>query len=236
VGFASIHLFHIIGWYFVCYGLNKYLPQNGRYFAVHTVVNLIVTYFTFSNTLWMLTTPFCKVLDHFMIVSTNDISVFYSPMMEPVYLVFSLHIFHIHHYFRKMHVIEWVHHLVMMIGVGLPTLLYIESIAIAPIHGILFFVCGLPGAMDYGILVGVKYDVISAMSEKWYNLIINISLRSPGLLFILTFILQYIYVASGLELFFLWVIIFCTFWNAQYFLYVSIASYFKKMLQEYVRK
>ena len=44
-----------------------------------------------------------------------------------------------------------------------------------------FFICGLPGGMDYVMLAMVKHGLLDAMAEKRYNARINVWLRAPGL-------------------------------------------------------
>ena len=45
-----------------------------------------------------------------------------------------------------------------------------------------FFVCGLPGGLDYCMLAAVKLGLMTSMTEKRWNARINVWMRSPGLL------------------------------------------------------
>ena len=47
---------------------------------------------------------------------------------------------------------------------------------------IAFFMCGLPGGLDYLMLTLVKHDIILNTTEKEWNSRINVWIRSPGLL------------------------------------------------------
>ena len=43
-----------------------------------------------------------------------------------------------------------------------------------------FFICGLPGGLNYAALVGVKEGWLSALSQKRFDAWINACLRAPG--------------------------------------------------------
>jgi len=47
---------------------------------------------------------------------------------------------------------------------------------------IAFFMCGLPGGLDYLMLTLVKQELMSPLTEKAWNSRINVWIRSPGLL------------------------------------------------------
>lgn len=73
---------------------------------------------------------------------------------------------------------DLVHHLVS--GIGVP------AIGVCMPFGRLlslvnFFMCGVPGGVDYALLVAVKYGVIGRMREKRVNRMLNLVLRMPGM-------------------------------------------------------
>ena len=45
-----------------------------------------------------------------------------------------------------------------------------------------FFGCGLPGAINYGLLTAVKYDKLDKLTEKKVSAYLNNFLRMPGLI------------------------------------------------------
>jgi hypothetical protein len=51
------------------------------------------------------------------------------------------------------------------------------------VNTLLFFVTGLPGALDYALLAAVKEGKFEALLEKRINSNINVWLRMPGLVF-----------------------------------------------------
>ena len=45
-----------------------------------------------------------------------------------------------------------------------------------------FFVCGLPGGVDYALLAAVKAKIIPVITEKRINLWLQVGIRWPGML------------------------------------------------------
>ena len=83
------------------------------------------------------------------------------------------------------------------------------------------FVCGLPGFLDYILLIGVKEKLIESSTEKKYNSKINLWIRSPFL--IGTVILSWIQInlQTNIKNYILVIRLLCMFiqyWNSQYFL------------------
>lgn len=52
-----------------------------------------------------------------------------------------------------------------------------------------FFICGLPGAIDYFLLGLVKIERINRLTEKRINNALNLWLRGPGLTLVFAFAL-----------------------------------------------
>ena len=75
---------------------------------------------------------------------------------------------------------DWVHHL-LFAGIICPIGLFFEPGPVQNTVG--FFICGLPGGLDYLMLALVKLRRMDRYAEKRINSRINVWLRSPGLLF-----------------------------------------------------
>eukprot|EP01102_Stenamoeba_stenopodia_P007982 TRINITY_DN2258_c0_g1_i6.p1 TRINITY_DN2258_c0_g1~~TRINITY_DN2258_c0_g1_i6.p1 ORF type:complete len:277 (+),score=37.00 TRINITY_DN2258_c0_g1_i6:191-1021(+) len=90
--------------------------------------------------------------------------------------ILALHLFHIA-FFRPLPMVDWIHHGVMII-VMLP-LAY--SLHPGPLlgHGA-FFSSGLPGGIDYVMLVMVKNGLMQSLTEKRINTSIQMWIRCPG--------------------------------------------------------
>jgi len=93
----------------------------------------------------------------------------------PNALIAALHIYHLIGF--PANSADWFHH-VLFVGTLCPTALFRE---IGPVKNLVaFFVCGLPGGLDYILLVLVKHDMIHKLTEKKWNARINVWMRSPG--------------------------------------------------------
>ena len=136
---------------------------NARYFALHTLVNSIVT-----------------------IGSTRDlIKAFSDPKnsmegpcnVTPVYMILSLFIYHVL-FFKNVPYDEWWHHILFGVGIGGIGLHYCPG----PLQNALaFFISGFPGGVDYGMLALVKQGLLKAKTEKFVNGFMNAWVRGPGL-------------------------------------------------------
>merc|ERR1740117_683852 len=95
----------------------------------------------------------------------------------PTSLVFSVHVYHMC-FFRDLHWIDWLHHLLMVV-VGAPVL--IASMCGPLMNFNHFFMCGVPGGVDYAWLFAVKHGWMSPIKEKQYNATLNVWIRAPFL-------------------------------------------------------
>ena len=98
--------------------------------------------------------------------------------MLPAYVVPAIHIYHMAAF--PCSVADIVHHLVFA-GFICPVGLILETGPLQNCVG--FFICGLPGGIDYLMLACVKHKWMDRLSEKFWNARINVWLRSPGLAF-----------------------------------------------------
>ena len=85
----------------------------------------------------------------------------------------------------------------------------------------LFFVCGLPGMIDYGMLA-LAYD---RKEEKRINTYLNNYLRAPGIMFGMGMLWKDSFHVSP---FYVFMSFTSMFWNAQYFNYEVIKNYYLK--------
>ena len=74
---------------------------------------------------------------------------------------------------------EWQHHLLFGLGLSGPNLRFCPG----PIQNAVgFFMCGLPGGIDYAMLTAVKEGVMTSAAEKLWNAKIQVWMRAPGVL------------------------------------------------------
>ena len=149
--------------------------MEGRWLLLHALANLVVTIFCLQDF-------YLAVLDP--VNSCNS----HSYSLIPVYGIAALHLYHLIA-FRNLSTSDWVHHLVFG-GIICPVGICFRSGPLLSMAA--FFICGLPGGLDYLMLFLVKQGKLDRLTEKGMNTRINVWLRSPGLMFTVVFI----YIAS----------------------------------------
>lgn len=99
--------------------------------------------------------------------------------IQPIYMVAALHIYHmIPGLGFRVGFSDYFHHIVFAGSICSVGMLY-ES---GPLQNfIALFICGLPGGLDYIMLVMVKMGKMLPKREKVLNARINLWLRAPGL-------------------------------------------------------
>lgn len=138
---------------------------KSRWFALHAVANAFVVAFAFTDMLTVLRDPFRAGLGDYSLV--------------PLHFVVAVHAYHMIA-FSNLKIDDYVHHLLFA---GL-----ISTFAVFDTFGpitnfVSFYVSGLPGGIDYCLLVATKHGYIDSLTEKYWNTRLNVWIRSPGLLF-----------------------------------------------------
>jgi hypothetical protein len=136
---------------------------RARWMALHTLANMVICAYSVHDTLAALDSPMTSCLGR----QSSDV---------PARMIVALHLYHLLAF--KCTWDDWIHHLVfvgIIGGLGL-------CMNGGPILGLVaFFMCGLPGGLDYAMLVLVKHGVVDPEFEKAWNSRINVWIRSPGL-------------------------------------------------------
>lgn len=162
--FLSILFFYLIDLLLLIGIKNK----QKRWYIIHALANTFVVIYGFENLINAFKDPF-QIIKKEKIKNTFILD-----------FVIGLHIFHIISSFSKLRVIDWLHHVISCIIVGYSSLFVCNE---KMIKYILFFLCGLPGGIDYYLLTMVKFNIIDKMKEKRINLYLNMCIRLPGILF-----------------------------------------------------
>ena len=92
-------------------------------------------------------------------------------------ITFALHIYHIIWYFKRLRFDDWLHH-ILSVGIALP--LSLATHAGTLLGHSLFYLTGLPGAIDYFLLFLNRNGIVNKLVEKKINSILNLWLRCPG--------------------------------------------------------
>lgn len=139
---------------------------GARWFCLHSVVNIAITVLASPDLLFTIVKPMCSMM---------------APIHSwwPSHLAFGLHLYHLLA-FTKLRGEDLRHHLIFCGVFGAVNF----TMAWGPIvNALLFFVTGLPGAIDYMVLAAVKEGMWPSLEEKRMNASINLWLRMPGLVF-----------------------------------------------------
>lgn len=136
-----------------------------RYYIIHFFVNCIISWVCFPELVQIMKDP---------LIATNS-----EYSLIPFGLVISLHMFHILMSGRYMGRIDWIHHLVNAFIVSTVTIFMYKGKILNFTN---FFMCGLPGALDYIFLVLNKYGLVGKLIEKQVNAFQNGYIRAPGII------------------------------------------------------
>lgn len=193
--------------------------NKARWFILHVIGNAFVVYHTWSD------------LSHLI---TNPIASFSrEPHYEALNITVAIHFYHAL-FFSNLVAIDWIHH-ILMISIAIGSY-FCPSPVIITTNGLLFFLNGLPGGLDYLLLSLVKYEWIRPIREKELNSYLNIWVRSPGVL-IGTYNMFLTTVYANYKPHWSTAILVLTIliWNAQYFTYRVVGNYFARLTEKCVQ-
>ena len=147
--------------------LQRCLPRldgKGRYWALHVLANMYVVR---------------RHAKDLVTAYSNPIDAAFGPEPDTKALmaVIALHVFHALRY--KLDRVDWLHHVVMIAGLA-PLGLVIKGSSL--LGHALFWSTGLPGMIDYAMLVAVRLGLFRSVAERKMNALINVWMRSPGML------------------------------------------------------
>lgn len=136
------------------------LGYKGRWFQLHTITNAMVSYLTYNDMMMCFHNPKYSI---------EPITDYYY-----LYIILLTHLYHCIAFNIRFE--DWVHH--------------ITSVLIpAPIFGLYpikahsigcFFICGLPGTIDYSMLTLYKNNIITKKTQKMLCTYLNTYIRMPG--------------------------------------------------------
>lgn len=192
-------------------GVDMFLSKfiNKPYYLLHSLANWGIVYYTYPT----VRDTYLNLTKSSMLI-TNPIS---------YQICAALHIYHILRY--KMNREDIKHHIPTLTVLSIPLFNVSQSPLVAHIA---FYLCGLPGIIDYILLFLSRNNIIYNMTEKKWNLYLNLYLRCPGAILnsALAFLLiqQQPKILECYNLFYLGVGAF-SFWNGTYYLRNVIVDY-----------
>jgi len=196
-----------------------YENSKAIWFRLHSIVNIIGLCYAANDTHEYFTDPLYSDL------TPNS--------TQPMHIVMGLHLFHI--LYSKslfgvwsLNYLDWIHHIVMCLILTIP---YIDISCAKTSNAVIFFVSGLPGAIDYYLMALVKEKQLSVAVEKKINTYLNVYLRSPGILYVAT--IAYVKYCAGYyeNAIFTFTALAVLFWNAQFFMVIVVYAYGKHKKQ-----
>jgi hypothetical protein len=168
--FFYIQLFVIL--FFLDILIQMTIKENSQYFVLHVFFNLWIVVMTFPDTTYTLTSPYTFLNnlngDNVGFQTTMSISVF--------------HLYHTISSWKKLTSDDVIHHVVSCFLV--PSIVYVVLYKYERLLSASnFFMCGLPGAVQYLLMILNRYDLISKFTEKQYSRYLNLCLRLPFQIF-----------------------------------------------------
>lgn len=172
--------------------------DSAKYFLNHFLANMVICYYCYEDVWYVIWDPIDAIK------STRNCDLVLS-------IIEGIHLYHTVIYFKKLTLIDWVHHLATFYMIGAAKMYH---------NGIVynfgnFFLCGLPGGIDYLLLFLVKRGWMDKISEKYINTVLNAWIRNPGILFYSCILLTHSQLLAGHH-FVLHCAALC-FWNAIFF-------------------
>lgn len=192
-------------------GIDKVLNKlvNKPYYLLHSLANCGIIYYTYPT-----------VKDIYLNLHTTS-SLITNPISYQICL--ALHIYHIIGY--KMNNEDIKHHIPTLSVLSLPLFNVSQSPLVAHTE---FYLCGLPGAIDYMLLFLSRNNIINYMVEKKWNMYLNLYVRCPGAILNSALAIQLLQNQPNMsrlnQLCYLGVAAF-SFWNGTYYLRNVIVDY-----------
>ena len=165
--FISFLIFSLV---FNYYSL-LYLTKQTNWYLLHVICNIIVIIATFNDTITCFANPLLVIEQG----NTNN-----NFKSDGLGVAVSLHFFHIIRDYKTLTMIDWTHHLISNFFLGILGLYYFHN---SIFNCGLFFMCGLPGGIDYLLLFLYKIGKFKKGDEKKINVFLNNWIRLPGLLY-----------------------------------------------------
>ena len=200
---------------------------GSRYFFLHTVCNAMISVACLPDLARALLSPVAALVG-------PTLTVF------PMAAVASIHIYHV--LFFRLSSEEIFHHVQFVVPLFVLGVVFKWDGGASQNWGA-FFICGLPGGLNYAALVGVKEGWLSSLAQKRFDAWINATLRAPGC--IVYACLQWqVWLAGSRPArgwssaaidFFTLLVTFLIVFNGVYYEEQSIGNYHEHMVREAVR-
>ena len=182
--------------------------EISRWYQLHSLVNIYITYQTYS--------------DYILYIKDPINAIIYKDTYFIGNIVFNLHLYHII-MFNNLDFWDCFHH-ILFAGIGMvPNMVWFGNINI--INLLYFTGCGFTGAIEYFLLSLKKHNVISRNYQKLINSYIYNYIRYPSSIFCITmFYLHYNLGNLSISYFKLLFTMIISFFNGSYYNYLTLLS------------
>ena len=201
------------------YLLDKYLihrgysHENHRWCAIHTVVNAAVVVLSYQGLKTLLSSDYTQSV----LASSSEFNIGSS------IVVMAAHLYHLLR-FKVTDPSLLTHHILMMSVLTIPYFNSDNQRFMYVTDSTLFFMCGLPGMIDYFCMCLYYSGWMSSYQEKRINNYLNTYIRAPGILY--AAFTAYRYWVNGLVPGYVVApVVASLIWNAQYFSNLVAISY-----------
>lgn len=151
-----------------------YFSTTIRWFMIHSMTNIIIGLLCIPGVMQFWNHPESSFdsdgLEDMLLSPTSK---------WPLTLTVVLHMYHIMAGFR-LSAQDWFHHIVFIPTLAFPGMIYDWGCFC---NWFAFFICGIPGAIDYAILALQKMNMAVAYNQKRISANLNIWVRLPGIIF-----------------------------------------------------
>ena len=165
IGIFNSSLYCILSDYFLS-NITR-LSRKSSWYLIHTICNFYIIIHTFDDMKETFLNP----------INSLNQTYFNSNGLE---IAIGLHLFHIYRDSDILDIVDWCHHLISCLVMGTIGFVWHHN---STFNCGLFFMCGLPGGIDYFLLFLVKQNMIEKITEKRINVFLNNWIRAPGILY-----------------------------------------------------
>ena len=183
------------------------LYEKPRWYIIHATINAFITVWTFPYVITMLSVPFPE---------------FDGASIMPCLIVMSLHMFHCLCF--NLNKYDVIHHVVMLTILIIPIIHSTNHQFVGFSNYALFFLCGLPGGIDYYMMYLVELGHMDKLTEKLYNSQLNTWIRPLGIL-LGAYYCYHRWLLDMIPTIYAFPVIIAFIWNAQYFSSLVSFSY-----------
>ena len=150
-------------------------PTQVRWFLCHAAGNFVIACLSVNGLVQFLKDP----LTALVFDDGDSTRVFAAHSKWPLGIANAIHLYHLIGGF-SLNAHDWFHHILFLPTLGVTGLIFDWGCFS---NWLAFFICGLPGGVDYTILACQRMNLLTTLDQKRICCNMNMWLRMPGILF-----------------------------------------------------